>query len=86
MNDLTGRFPVSLGAFVSVLLLILAVAATARAGDGRWLYLGGFSIALGTVGTYFGLRYRKWLGAAINLVSALAGIWMVVAISTFEGS
>jgi hypothetical protein len=69
-----------------VLLVILAVAVAARAGDLNWLYLGGIAIALGSVGTFFALRSRTWLVAVVNLASALAGVWMVVAVTTFEGS
>lgn len=81
----TGRFPVSLAAAASAAVVVLAIAAEAWAGDGRWLWLGGFSIALGSVGTFFGLRYRKRLAATVNIVSALAGVWMVFVIATFEG-
>jgi hypothetical protein len=81
----TEQIPTSLAA-ASVLLVILAVAVAARAGDLNWLYLGGFAIALGAVGAFFALRSRKWLVGAINLVAAVAGIWLVIAITTFEGS
>jgi hypothetical protein len=84
-SHVTERFPVSLAAAASAVLVVLAITTASWTGDGRWLFLGGLSIALGSVGMFFGLRHRKWFAATANLVSALAGVWMVIVIATFEG-
>jgi hypothetical protein len=81
----TERIPISLAA-ASVLLVVLAIAVAGRAGNLDWLYLGGLSIALGSVGTFLALRHRRWLAATVNVVATLAGVWLVVAVTTFEGS
>ena len=80
------RFPVSVAAAASVAAVLLAVAATSWAGDANWLYLGVLAIGAGSIGGFFALQYRRWLAATLSIASAIAGVWMLVAISTREGT
>jgi hypothetical protein len=85
-KHMTERALVTLAAAVSGLILVLAVAAVSWAGNANWLFLGGISIALGSVGAFFALRQRRWLAATANVLSAVAGVWMLIVITNFEGS
>jgi hypothetical protein len=85
-TDAPQRFPVSVAAAASIAAVLLAVAAASWAGDANWLYLGVLAIGVGSIGGFFALRYRRWLAATLSIASAIVGVWMLVAISNWEGT